>query len=173
MSAVFEIGGKIPSAPGGLVFGSGSGGGGGGGFDGSLAINSNGLVTNGGGTPIMLRGGNIAGLQDQEIVDGNLFGYTGAWGSQNAIGGAPQFGFLSQQKLNAIRLNINAQSFQNTQSQSLVWGGSLGASSWGGTNIPGDPSGQYRATILQSTFKRAHIACTQLWNCMNARLNSR
>jgi Cellulase (glycosyl hydrolase family 5) len=119
-----------------------------------LAINSSGLIVNSAGTPIMLRGGNIAGLQDQTIVNTNTVAdnYTGVWGNQASIGGAPVFPFFQQQKLNSIRLNINAQSFQNIQSRTLIWGGSLGASSWGSTNIPGDNSAgqQYKATILQS-----------------------
>lgn len=119
-----------------------------------LAINSNGLITNSAGTPIMLRGGNVAGLQDQTIVNTNVVAdnYSGVWGNQNSIGGAPVFPFFQQQKLNSIRLNINAQSFQNTLSRSLIWGGSLGASSWGSTDIPGDNSAgrAYKATIAQS-----------------------
>jgi Cellulase (glycosyl hydrolase family 5) len=127
------------------------------GYDGVISVSASGVLVNGHNNAIMLRGGNAAGLQDQNIVNGNLYSVESVWGNQGGSGGGPDWPFLASQKLNAIRIPINAQSFQNTQSQTLVWGGSLGASSWAGTNIPGDPSGNYKNVVLQTIrMARAH-----------------
>jgi hypothetical protein len=127
------------------------------GYDGALQVTAGGVIANGHGQAIMLRGGNMAGLQDQTIVNGNRFSVQSVWGNQGGTGGAPNWPFIASQHLNAVRIPINAQSFQNTSSRNLVWGGTLGTSSWGSTVSVGDPTGNYRTAILQSILQaRAH-----------------
>lgn len=117
-----------------------------------LAINSSGRFVNSAGTPIQLRGFNLAGMENQ-IFNGNT---SNPWGNSAESGSpaatstgitGPSFPAIALWKPNFFRLMLNGTAFLNLQFGHPVWGGSLASSTWSSSGTA-DPLNTYKAAVM-------------------------
>jgi hypothetical protein len=111
---------------------------------GGLSIDSSGRILNNG-TPFMLRGTNMSGLNDQAMEG---YGVVNPWGN-NYTAGDPNWVWFQNFKYNTARFPINAQSFMAINYQ-LLTGSNLASGAWGGTNYNADPFSNYKAYLARA-----------------------
>lgn len=124
-------------------------GGGGGGTSAYLYMNAAGrIIDNKTGNPFMPRGFCLVGLEGQSIQG---FHDTDPWGSGYSPN-EPNWEFLAAQKVNFARLMLQAQSFAGYTCTELT-GSGTGPYAWSGTTFSADPSGNYKACLLNAILK--------------------
>jgi hypothetical protein len=126
-----------------------------------VAVNSSGILVDGGGNPIMLRGSNLSGLNDQVIPD--YSGQIDPWGNGNTPSD-PNFVQIAAWKMNVVRVILNVQSFLGIHYQ-LLTGSSNATAAWGGTSYSADPNGNYQQYMLAAFRKARSANCYIIIDC--------
>jgi hypothetical protein len=119
------------------------------GYDGSLAVNSSGQLTNGGGVVIQIRGTNASGLNDQTIIPTSFNQYSPYGNGNGSMPSDPNFIWFASQKYNAVRFPINVQAFLG-RSYEFLTGSTNATAGWGGTSYAADIYGLYKYYLLRS-----------------------
>jgi hypothetical protein len=122
-------------------------------WDGQIAINSSGLMVNGAGKPIQLRGSNFTGPEGQ-ILNGHQ---SNMWGTLGGYGG-PSWPTYASWKSNVVRIPLNVACFLNLN-MGVLTGNSPTAAAWSGIQVAGDPDLVYRAQIIDAINNARTIGC--------------